>query len=208
MDMIKGILCETAEKYGWNNLNDLDLLTIVTGNHDSAVVLRDYLRGNTCTVEGLLNLNIEGMGRSTAMKIKALHALFTRKTETKLVSAKNSVDIYNAIAPHLTGLDEEQVWLMLIDQAGNIRKKMMISKGSFDMTLLDVRIIVKKALEGNCSAVAIAHNHLGGSKTPSAVDIKTTEEILKGCQLMRIRLVDHIIVAEDGFYSFSDDDKL
>ena len=62
--MVKGILCETAEKYGWNNLDELDLLTIVTGDHDSAVVLRDYLSGNTCTVEGLLRLNIEGIGRS------------------------------------------------------------------------------------------------------------------------------------------------
>lgn len=207
--MVKGILCETAEKYGWNNLDELDLLTIVTGDHDSAVVLRDYLSGNTCTVEGLLRLNIEGIGRSTAMKIKALHALFTRKrVEMVPVKVKSSADIYEAVAPHLTGLDEEQVWMMLIDQAGNIRKKMMISKGSFDMTLLDVRIIVKKALEGNCSAVAIAHNHPGGSKTPSQIDIKTTEEIKNGCQLMRIRFVDHIIVAEDGYYSFSDDDKL
>ena len=84
----------------------------------------------------------------------------------------------------------------------------MISKGSFDQALKDVRIIIKKALEANCPAIAIAHNHPGGSKKPSEMDIKSTEEIKRCCQLMRLRFVDHIIVADDGYYSFSDDEKI
>lgn len=207
--MIKGLLCESAEKYGWNNLDDLELLTIVTGNPESAVVLRDYLSTNTCTVEGLLGLGIEGMGRATAMKMKAFHALLTRKRVGQVpVRIKSSTDIYEAFALYLTGLEEEQVWLMLLDTSANIKKMMMISKGSFDQALIDVRIIIKKALEANCPAIAIAHNHPGGSKKPSEIDIKSTEEIKRCCQLMRLRFVDHIIVAGDGYYSFSDDEKI
>jgi len=204
---MKGILYESAERYGWNSLTDLELLTIVTGDTESASVLKNYLSEGICSVQGLLNLNIEGIGKSTAMKIKALYSLFSRPKTKDRVKVLSSLDLYNAIAPCFTDVYGECVYLMLITPSGYIEKKIMIAKGSLDCCLLDVRMVVKYALEYGCTRIALAHNHPGGSCRPSVADIKSTEEVKRGCQLMRIALLDHIIVGNDEYYSFSDEEE-
>lgn len=207
-----GLLCETAEKYGWNTLTDVDLLEIVTGDKERASVLCEYLNNNeTPSVEGLVNLNIEGMGKGTAMKIKALAAYFSRrkKSDCSGKCIRSSKDLFDTIAPEFDNIVGEAVFLMLLDMAGHVTKKIMLSKGSLDQTLLDVRMVVKYALENNCSVVALAHNHPGRKPNPSEPDIISTKEIARGCSLMRITLVDHIIVTgNDEFYSFSDNNML
>lgn len=152
----------------------------------------------------------KGIGPAKALTIAAAMELATRRrkeTDT-YKKVKSSIDLYQAFAPGLQDCTSEEVHLALIDGAGNIRKIECISKGSFDCTLLDVRVVVSKALLYGFTTVALAHNHPGGSITPSTADISSTLEIYRGCQLMRIRLIDHIIIADNKYYSFSDNDKL
>ena len=142
----------------------------------------------------------KGIGPAKALTIAAAMELATRRrkeTDT-YKKVKSSIDLYQAFAPGLQDCTSEEVHLALIDGAGNIRKIECISKGSF----------VSKALLYGFTTVALAHNHPGGSITPSMADISSTLEIYRGCQLMRIRLIDHIIIADNKYYSFSDNDKL
>lgn len=201
------ILVNTADQFGWNTLTNQQLLSLITGDDTNAGILNEYLAECTPTIEGLMNLGI-GIGEKTATKIKALHTLFTRtKPKTKYPYIKSSMDIYNAIRPNFDNVIGEVVWLMLIDGAGRLVKKIMISHGSFDCTLLDVRMVVKYALDANCSQVILAHNHPSGSVSPSIPDLKSTREIYQGCKLMRIHLIDHLIIAGDEYYSFADKEQ-
>ena len=80
----------------------------------------------------------------------------------------------------------------------------MLFKGGADSTVFDVKTIVRKALVYSASAVIISHNHPSGSVNPSIVDIKQTEALHKALKYMDINLLDHVIIAEDSFYSLAE----
>ncbi len=204
--MAKTNLVGYAETFGWNSLSNSELLSIVTGNEENALLLSDYFEYGTPSLAKLAEF--EGIGKKTAEKIKALHTLFTRKRTDAPCKVQCSSDIYNYIAPVFDNATCEEVWLMLIDAGCRITRRILLSKGSLDCSLLDVRMIVKHALDNNCTHVAIAHNHPSGVAKPSSYDIESTAEIVRGCRLMRIRLIDHLIVTKDGYYSFDDNENL
>jgi DNA repair protein RadC len=76
--------------------------------------------------------------------------------------------------------------------------------GGITGTLVDKRLILKKALVGNCTAIILAHNHPSGANKPSENDRKMTKQIKEACNLLDISLLDHIIVCNDNYYSFAD----
>lgn len=152
----------------------------------------------------------KGIGPAKALTIAAAMELASRRRREVDVyrKVKSSTDLYEAFAPGLQDCQSEEVHIALIDGAGQIRKIECISKGSFDCSLLDVRIVVTRVLLGGYTTVALAHNHPSGNASPSTADIQSTREILRGCQMMRIRLIDHIIIANNEYYSFSDKEQL
>lgn len=152
----------------------------------------------------------KGIGPAKALTIAAAMELASRRRKEidAYRKVKSSVDLYEAFAPSLQDCPTEEVHLAFIDGAGQIRKIECISKGSFDCSLLDVRTIISRALINGFTTVALAHNHPGGSTKPSTADIKATREIFRGCQLMRMRLIDHIIIANNEYYSFADKEEL
>lgn len=152
----------------------------------------------------------KGIGQAKALTIAAAMELASRRRKEIDVyrKVKSSTDLYEAFAPGLQDCLSEEVHIALIDGAGQIRKIECISKGSFDCSLIDVRIVVTKAILGGYTSVALAHNHPSGKASPSTADIQSTREILRGCQTMRVRLIDHIIIANNEYYSFSDKEQL
>lgn len=202
---MKDMICENAEVYGWNTLSDLDLLTIVAGSRESAVALNDYFNQASCTVDGLLNLKIDGLGKATALKMKALYTLFSRPKIKDIDSIKNSADMYDYMKGNLLNLDHEEVWFVLMDNANHPFKKVCHSKGGLALSVIDVKMIMKDALEsGRCCSLAMAHNHPSGSLKPSQQDIISTNKVKEACKYFDIRFLDHIIVGNDEFYSFND----
>lgn len=106
--------------------------------------------------------------------------------------------------PVYQGLKHEECWVLFLNRANRIIKKEMLFKGSADSTVFDVKTIVRKALVYSASAVIISHNHPSGSAKPSTADVKQTEALHKALKYMDIHLLDHIIIAEDSFYSVTD----
>lgn len=201
---------------GADALTNAELLAILVGSGTPGQNVIELCEEIMNDAEGKLGVlakrdvnylcRFKGIGQAKALTIAAAMELATRRRKEvdSYRKVKSSADLYQAFAPGLQDCASEEVHLALIDGAGNIRKIECISKGSFDCTLLDVRTVVSKALLQGFTAVALAHNHPGGSTTPSVADIKSTHEIYRGCQLMRIRFVDHIIIANNEYYSFSD----
>lgn len=202
-------LYESAEIYGWNKLSDLELLTIVAGSKDGATALQEYLSDDNCSVEGLLKLKIDGLGKATAMKIKALYTLFRRSKRTSLKSIRHSEDLYEYFKGDLENLDHEEVWVLFMDNANHPIKKICHSTGGMNLSIIDVRMIMRKALEtGKCCAMAMAHNHPSGKLTPSDQDIRSTQKVKDACKYFDIRFLDHVIISNEGFHSFSDNNLL
>ena len=97
---------------------------------------------------------------------------------------------------------------MLMNQNFKLLKHVKISEGGLTETAVDVRLIIKEAVQCNATIVAIAHNHPSGNATPSRNDDMLTKQVAEACKLMRLFFMDHVIVTDGTFYSYHDKGKL
>lgn len=118
---------------------------------------------------------------------------------------KNSSQAANLLRYFLSDIDHEECWGLFLNGQGNLISGEMLTKGTLTTTLIDARCILKKALLLDATSVIIGHNHLSGSPSPILNDITQTDRIRKACSLMDVALIDHIIIAEDAYFSFSDE---
>ena len=109
------------------------------------------------------------------------------------------------IHENLYGLDHEQVWIIFLTTANTPIAKEMISKGTLNYTAIDNRTILRRVLLNNAAGFILVHNHPSGNPQPSQQDIKMTEKLKKACELMDVKLIDHVIFTDDAFFSFSEE---
>ena len=100
-------------------------------------------------------------------------------------------------------LDHEEVWAVFLNQRAKVIDKQMLSKGTLTQTSIDCRTVIRNALLVNASSLILLHNHPSGDPRPSVQDINFTDRLHKACSLMDVKLLDHIIVGENGFFSFA-----
>lgn len=108
----------------------------------------------------------------------------------------------------LVELDHEEVWVVFLTTNNKVISAEMISKGTLTYTAVDCRTVLRAALLHNAGAIIIAHNHPSGVAKPGLADITFTGKLKSACSLMDIKLLDHIIIAKDSFFSFSQDQTL
>ena len=210
---------EKMSEKGAQSLSNAELLAILlrTGTEKMNVieVARELLR----TAGGKLNnimpmspqrmCTTEGIGMSKAVTVAAAFELGRRCALDPIVENKNSItnpkDVYRLMLPEMRGIDHEECWGLFLNRANYIIGKECLSKGGLDSTVLDVKTIVRKALETKATAVIIVHNHPSGNPLPGTNDIKETGRLKKGLETCGIDLTDHVIIAEDSFYSFADE---
>ena len=107
--------------------------------------------------------------------------------------------------PLMVDLPHEEFWLLILNRANLVIKKEMISRGGVSGTVVDTKIIFKAAIENYASSIIISHNHPSGNLKPSEADIRITKTIKEAGKIMEIPLLDHLIITEEGFYSFADE---
>ena len=120
----------------------------------------------------------------------------------------SSVDIYPLMQPIMVNQQVEELWAIYMNMSSRIVKMKRISVGGISQTIVDIRIVLKEALLCNAVAIAICHNHPSGNVRPSLADDQLTEKLSNACKTMDIRLLDHVIVADDSFYSYSDEGRM
>lgn len=136
--------------------------------------------------------------------------LYTRKKAKKNSRDKihSSVDIYRLMHPIMVNQQVEELWAIYMNMSSRIVKMKRISVGGISQTIVDIRIVLKEALLCNAVAIAICHNHPSGNVRPSLADDQLTEKLSIACKTMDIRLLDHVIVADDSYYSYSDEGRM
>ena len=143
-------------------------------------------------------------------KIKEIRVSYSSGIKNKL-SIKNSQTSYDLLmscwSKHTIELQEE-FKILLLNRANQVLGIYPLSKGSVSGTLVDPKLVFSVALKCNASAIILAHNHPSGSLIVSEADKNITEKLVKAGKYLDIKILDHLIVTKDSFYSFSDEGNL
>ncbi|MDR0893145.1 MAG: DNA repair protein RadC [Mediterranea sp.] len=206
---------------GITALTDAELLAILigSGSRDETAVelMRRILQACDNNLNNLAKWRIEdyarfkGMGPAKSITVMAALELGKRR-RLQEVAARTTIgcsrDIYQIFQPMLCDLDNEEFWVLLLNQASKVIDKVRISTGGIDGTYADVRLILREALLQRATQLAVAHNHPSGNNRPSQADRALTEHIRQAADTMNIRLIDHLVICEEGYYSFADEGML
>ena len=152
-------------------------------------------------------MKFKGIGEAKAISVAAALEIGRRKAaqeipEKEKVTSVN--DLYKIFSQYLSDLQTEEFWAIFLDQKNHVIYKTQISKGGISGTLVDVRVIFRIAIEHFATSVVVAHNHPTGNLTPSQPDISITRRIKEAGDLLDIKLLDHLIIGENSFFSFSE----
>ncbi|NER16222.1 RadC family protein [Spongiivirga citrea] len=208
---------EKLLKQGRAVLTNAELVAILIGSgnrSESAVDLsKRILASVNNNLQDLGKLSIhqlmqfKGIGEAKAITIAAALELGRRRgAENVEVSSQvtSSKDIYAIMHPILADLDHEQFWIIYLNHANKVVHKMQLSKGGISQTIVDTRLVLKKALELNATGIILTHNHPSGTLKASKSDIQTTEKLQQAAKSMDMRVLDHLIITDSGYYSFAD----
>ena len=206
---------------GKEALSNAELIAILIGSGNSketAVdlskrVLHDnkdnLIELSRLTINDLMKYN--GIGEAKAVTIAAALELGRRRRFSEALekpSIKNSQIAYECFYAHLSDLNHEQFWIMLLNNANKVIKLEKIGVGGMTGTTADPKKIFKCALENNAASVMLCHNHPSGNVIPSNADKQITNNLTKAGAFLQIKILDHIIIGNDNYFSFADEGLL
>ncbi|WP_445384267.1 RadC family protein [Robiginitalea sp. IMCC44478] len=208
---------ERLLREGRNSLSDAELLAVIMGSgtrEANAIDLaRQILLSSRKGFKGLEKLSasrlmqIKGVGQARAACILAL-VEFARRLAREPAEQHNTIggsrDAYKELKPFLSDLPHEEFWILYLNNANRVMHRFQLSKGGLTATLVDVRLILKNALEVGAVGIILAHNHPSGKTAPSKADIQITKKIIKAAALMDLKVLDHLVISEAEYYSFAD----
>jgi DNA repair protein RadC len=206
---------------GRHALSDAELIAILIaiGNKEETAVglSQRILASVKNNLNELCKLSINdlkkfrGIAEAKAICIIAAFELGRRRKESGVLKREKiltSMDAYNFFRPQLMDLPHEEFWVILLNRSNHVLKKEMISRGGVTGTVVDSKIIFKAAIELLASSVILCHNHPSGNKKPSEQDIQVTKKLKETGRLLEIPVLDHVIICENGYYSFADEGML
>jgi DNA repair protein RadC len=212
---------EKLLSHGVYQLSDAELLAIILrmGTRDKTAVAlaRDILAQHENNLDRLSELSLidlmkfNGVGEAKAVAIKAALELGRRCHIAQPLDRPviNSSRLgFEAVRRELSTQPHEECWVLLLNRGNRLISTERMSIGGISATVIDVRLILKKAIEKSASAMILCHNHPSGTLRPSQSDREITKRLLEACKHLDIKLNDHLIVTKSGYYSFADEGDL
>ncbi len=204
---------------GPGSLSNSELLAILlrtgTGRMNVIDVAREILKSADGKLNGISSMSIdrlceiEGIGPTKAVTLAAAFELGRRCSGESIIDSRTAICsakiVSRLMLPLLRGLDHEECWILYLNRSNYLITKEKISSGGLDSTTLDCRTIARKALEKKATGIILVHNHPSGSALPGQADIQSTRQLDKALRTCEIALLDHVILAESSYYSFSDE---
>ena len=202
---------------GRSALSNAELMAILIGSgnrSENAVSLsRRILASNANNLNELGKLSIDdlkqfnGIGEAKAISIIAALELGKRHRQEeglKRTKITSSDTVFKLLHPILGDLYHEEFWILYLNNSNKILQLLQLSKGGITGTLVDVRLVYKKALQLGAVAVILAHNHPSGVAEPSQADWRITERLVDALALVDVRVLDHVVVGDGEPISFAD----
>jgi DNA repair protein RadC len=210
---------EKLQLKGAETLSNVELLAIIINNGNKtntaieiAMQLMQYVHNNlqslaNLSVEEILNFQINGLGKTKAVAIAAAMELGVRRNMAvkKKDAIKQSSDVAAFLQAEFGHKQMESFVVVYLNRANHIIRQEIISEGGITGTVADPRIILKKALDYHAVSIILCHNHPSGNLKPSKADEQLTNKIKNAAAFLDIQVMDHIIVSEEGYYSFADE---
>ena len=206
---------EKMANFGTEALSSAELLAILIGSgstKESAVDLMKRILNdcnNSLNTLGKKSINdlcqYNGVGPAKAITILAACELGKRRqmeSPEERPDLGTATNIYNHMHPVMQDLDVEEFWALMLNQNYRLIKKVRIAHGGITETTVDIRIIMREAVQCNATQLAVCHNHPSGNSTPSEQDDILTRSIMQACNVMNIHFLDHVIVTDGVYYSY------
>ena len=206
---------------GRSSLTETELLAILLGSGTrqfSAFQLAqqvlervDYDLTQLARMDTTELMHVRGIGRARAISIVSAMELGRRRIwhegrkKPKITCSK---DAYSILRSDLMDLKHEEFWVLLLNRNHQVIRKSPISRGGVSGTVVDPKIIFKQALTHLSSALIVAHNHPSGHLKPSKADLALTEKLRHAGKLLEIPVLDHLIVTNEGYLSFADENLM
>ena len=212
---------EKLIEQGRRNLTDAELLAILIGSgstSESAVelcrrILHDY-KNNLNTLSKLEVCDLckyKGIGEAKAITIIAAMELGRRRKDEQIFEVpvlNSSKKVFEYFKGNLQDLPHEEFWIICLNTACKVLDTQLIGRGGNDFTPVDVRIILRFALQSKANSIILIHNHPSGSLYPSQADKILTTKISEAAKIMDIKVNDHLIFTDASYYSFRDEGLL
>ncbi|MCB0375009.1 MAG: DNA repair protein RadC [Sinomicrobium sp.] len=206
---------------GRHVLTNAELIAILigsgTGSENAVDLSKRILKsvGNNlnelgkCSVTHLTRF--KGIGNAKAITIAAALELGRRRRAEEAlekVDIASSASVFELMQPVIGELPHEEFWIVYVNNSNKVIQTFQLSKGGITGTLVDIRLVLKNALEFGATAIILAHNHPSGSLKPSVADKQITRKLKTASESMDIKILDHIIVTESSYFSFADEGLL
>lgn len=203
---------------GKSSLSDSELLAILIGSgsrNESAVQLCQRILfsvDNNLNQLGKLSIQklteFKGIGEAKAITIAAALELGRRrrtKDAEELKKITSSKAVFEIMQPIIGELPHEEFWILYLNNSNKVIHKAQLSKGGITGTVVDSRIVFKTAFEQNATSIILTHNHPSGKLVASDADKEITQKLKMAGKQLDIIVIDHIIITENGYYSFQDE---
>ena len=196
-------------------LSDAELLSLLVAESlgdDQALELgRELVKESGDSLLGVAEQDIarlrmmSGLGKLRAMRIKAASEMGRRVAQARATSQSviaSDSDVVRLMEPQLGALQHEECWALYLASSGRVLERMRISQGGVQATVVDCKLIIKRALELLAVQIVLVHNHPSGCAEPSGQDVALTERVSAAANLFDIRLLDHVIISRGAHFSF------
>ena len=209
---------EKAMRHGVSSLSKSELLANLIGSgtpSESAVeLMKKVLASCNDSIAELSRRSIDdlcrfkGIGPAKAITIVAACELWKRRTgdehpeQPRITSSR---DLFNYFYPILCDLNIEQCYALLLNNMNRVIDHALIGSGGLTATMVDIRIVLREAIMKRATAIALCHNHPSGNLKPSRDDDSLTKNLAEACKVMNIRFLDHIIIAGNRYFSYSEE---
>jgi DNA repair protein RadC len=202
-------------------LSDAELVAILIGSGSREESAVDLCKRILASVDYNLNalgklsikqlMEFKGIGEAKAITISAALELGRRRRceeGLQLDKISSSRSVFDVMQPILGELPHEEFWILYLNNSNKIIQKNQLSKGGITGTLVDVRLVLKNALEVGATALILCHNHPSGTLKPSHADKEITQKLKNAAQSLDIKVLDHLIITEKAYFSFADEELL
>ena len=212
---------EKALKYGVDYLSVPELWAIIlrvgSQGYPITQLCRDMMRNNDGSLHQLERRSLKelceipGVGQTKAIQILAVMQLIKRycmediPVEEPIRSAQQ---IYDIMRHKIGNLDHEEIWMLLLNRQNKITKEFKLTSGTSTSSVFETKKAIKYAILENAEGIILCHNHPSGALRPSAQDDQLTNDLKTAAKYMGIRLLDHLIITSNGYYSYNDSSLL
>jgi DNA repair protein RadC len=204
--------------HGARFLSDSELVAIILGSgtqeHDVLELSRIILKSVNDDLNKLSRLSIDelmqtkGIGPAKAVHLSATFELGRRLQNVpkeNQIKITSSEDAFRVLAPKMASVWQEEFWVVFLNRTNVVTEIEQLHIGTTTTTLIDIKSLMKKAVNKLAESIIVAHNHPSGNVQPSEQDKLITQKIKKAGELLDIQLLDHLIIAQDAYFSFLDE---